>query len=121
MATPRVFISSTWYDLRYIRENIKYFVRTVGYEPILSEEGSVFYDPRIHVQDACLGEIPNTQMVILIIGGRYGSEYLGTSDSVTNREYREAARLRIPIFALVEQAVYNDFQLYLANRQNRSV
>ncbi len=121
MATPRVFISSTWYDLRYIRENIKYFVRTLGYEPILSEEGSVFYDPRVHVQDACLGEIPNTQMFILVIGGRYGSEYRATSDSVTNHEYREAARLRIPIFALVDQAVYNDFQLYLANRQNGSV
>jgi hypothetical protein len=121
MATPRVFISSTWYDLRYIRENLKYFVRTVGYEPILSEEGSVFYDPRVHVQDACLGEIPNTQMFILIIGGRYGSEYHSTQDSVTNHEYREAVRLKLPIFALVEQAVYNDFQLYQANCKNAAV
>jgi hypothetical protein len=52
MAIPRVFISSTWYDLKYIRENLRYFVKTLGYEPVLSEEGSVFYDPSLHTHDA---------------------------------------------------------------------
>ena len=73
MAIPRVFISSTWYDLRYIRENIKFFVRGMGFEPVLSEEGSVFFDPRRHTQDACLAEVPNCQIFVLVIGGRYGS------------------------------------------------
>lgn len=27
MATPRIFVSSTCYDLKYIRENLKFFVR----------------------------------------------------------------------------------------------
>jgi hypothetical protein len=121
MATPKVFVSSTCYDLRYIRENIKYFIRTIGYEPILSEEGSVFYDPRIHVQDACIAEIPNCQLFILIIGGRFGSKFKDTDDSVTNSEYREAVRLKIPIFALVEQSVYNDFYLYITNKNNDDI
>jgi hypothetical protein len=69
VANPRVFISSTCYDLRYIRENLKYFVRTLGYDPVLSEEGSIFYDPKTHVQDALLLEIPNCQLFVLIIGG----------------------------------------------------
>ena len=121
MASPRVFVSSTWYDLRYIRENLKYFIRTLGYEPVLSEEGSVFYDPKIHVQDACVSEIPNCQLFILIIGGRCGAAFKDTQQSVTNTEYLEAARLKISVFALVEQAVYNDFQLFSANRRNTSV
>jgi uncharacterized protein DUF4062 len=121
MATPRVFVSSTWYDLRYIRENIKYFVKTLGYEPILSEEGSIFYDPKIHVQDACISEIPNCQIFILIVGGRYGSAFKETQQSVTNAEYLEAVRLKIPVFALIEQSVLNDFHLYCANRQNKLV
>jgi hypothetical protein len=121
MANPRVFISSTWYDLRYIRENIKYFVKTLGYEPILSEEGSIFYDPKIHVQDACVSEIPNCQIFILIVGGRYGSTFKETQQSVTNAEYLEAVRLKIPVFALIEHSVYNDFHLYSANRKNKSV
>lgn len=58
MPVPRVFISSTFYDLKYIRENLRYLVRNLGYEPILSEEGSVFYDPSLHVQEACLTEVP---------------------------------------------------------------
>lgn len=121
MATPRVFVSSTWYDLRYIRENIKYFVKTLGYEPILSEEGSIFYDPTIHVQDACISEIPNCQIFILVVGGRYGSSFKESDQSVTNAEYLEAVRLKIPVFALIEHSVYNDFHLYGANRQNRAV
>ena len=50
MAIPRVFVSSTCYDLKYIRENLKYFIRTLGYEPVLSEEGSVYYDPQRDTQ-----------------------------------------------------------------------
>jgi hypothetical protein len=121
MATPRVFVSSTWYDLRYIRENLKYFIRTLGYEPVLSEEGSIFYDPRAHVQDACVSEIPNCQLLILIIGGRYGSQFKDSAKSVTNTEYMEAVRLKIPVFALVEHAVLNDFQLFHANRKNKLI
>ena len=94
MASPRVFVSSTWYDLRYIRENLKYFIRTLGYEPVLSEEGSVFYDPKIHVQDACICEIPNCQLFILIIGGRCGAAFKDTRPSVMSAEYLEAARLK---------------------------
>jgi len=67
MPAPRVFISSTWYDLRYIRENLKYFITSLGYDPILSEEGDVFYDPSKHVQDAGLAEVPSCQIFVSII------------------------------------------------------
>lgn len=121
MASPRVFISSTFYDLRYIRENLKYFVRTIGYEPVLSEEGAVYYDPQLDAQDSCLAEVPACQMLVLIIGGRFGSEYKESSHSVTNAEYREAVRSKIPVFALVDQAVYNDLQVYTHNRDNAGI
>jgi len=59
MATPRVFISSTYYDLKYIRENLKYFIKTLGYEPTLSEDGDVFYNPKKHTHDSCISEVPS--------------------------------------------------------------
>lgn len=121
MANPRVFISSTWYDLRYIRENLKFFIRSIGYDPVLSEEGSVFYDPKRHVQEACIVEVPNCQMFVLIIGGRYGAEMTGGGRSATNAEYREAVKLKIPIFALVEQAVLGDHRVHTANRQRKGI
>ncbi len=121
MAVPCVFISSTCYDLKYIRENLKYFVKRLGYYPVLSEEGSVFYNPTLHTQDACIAEVPNCQMFVLIIGGRFGSQYQGEAHSITNAEYREAARLKTPIFALVEQAVFNDSHVYAQNRDNTEI
>jgi Domain of unknown function (DUF4062) len=121
MATPRVFVSSTCYDLKYIRENLKYFIRTLGFEPILSEEGAVFYNPTQHTHDACLTEIPNTQLFVLLIGGRYGGRYYKSDESITNAEYREAIRLKIPVFALVETAVYNEHHVYLRNRSNNDI
>ncbi|MDP1845332.1 MAG: DUF4062 domain-containing protein, partial [Candidatus Moranbacteria bacterium] len=54
MPPPRVFVSSTCYDLKYIRENLRYFIERMGYEPVLSEEGDVFYDPAMHTHDSCL-------------------------------------------------------------------
>ena len=75
MAAPRVFVSSTCYDLRYIRENLRFFIPTLGYEPVLSEQGGVFYDPALHVQDACLAVVPTCQLFIRIVGGRFGSQY----------------------------------------------
>lgn len=121
MAIPRTFISSTCYDLKYIRENLKYFIRMLGYEPVLSEEGSIFYDPAKHTHDACLVEVPSCQLFVLIIGGRYGTQHKTLDGSITNEEYRAAIKHRIPVFALVEAATYSDFDVYMRNRVNADV
>jgi hypothetical protein len=34
MAAPRVFISSTFYDLRYIRDDLERLIKEIGYEPV---------------------------------------------------------------------------------------
>ncbi len=121
MAPPRIFISSTCYDLRYIRENLKYFIRNLGYDPVLSEEGAVFYDPDLHVQDACLAEVPACQIFVLIIGGRYGGQYKDTDRSITNAEYLEAVKAKVPIFALVERGVYDQYRVYRSNKDNPDI
>lgn len=121
MPAPRVFVSSTCYDLRYIRENLRFFIRTIGYEPVLSEEGAVFYDPSLHVQDACLADVPSCQMFVLIIGGRTGSTFKDADKSITNVEYLEAVKSKIPVFALVERPVFEQYRLYEANRGNPNI
>ncbi len=121
MAIPRVFISSTCYDLKYIRENVKYFVKTLGYDPVLSEEGSVFYDPTLDTKDSCLREIPSCQMFVLIIGGRFGGVYKDTGKSITNNEYKEAVKSKIPVFALVDNSVLSKYDVYQSNKNNKKV
>ena len=54
MAKPRIFVSSTCYDLKEIRSQIREFIIDYGYEPILSEFGDIFFDYGEHPQDSCL-------------------------------------------------------------------
>lgn len=74
---PRIFISSTFYDLKYIREHLANFVRSYGYEPILFEDGDIGYTPRKTLDSSCYESMRNSDMVILIIGGEYGSAASG--------------------------------------------
>lgn len=117
MPSPSIFISSTFYDLRYIRENLLFFVRSLGYNPILSEKGTIFFDPQRSAAEAAVAEVPNCQMFVLIIGGRYGSELGDSEQSVTNAEYQQAIRMHIPVFALVEQGAFSDYEVWQANRK----
>ena len=121
MPAPRVFVSSTCYDLRYIRENLKFFIRTLGYEPVLSEDGAVFYNPALHVQDACIADVPSCQMFVLIIGGRTGGSFKDSQRSITNAEYEEAAKSKLPVFALVERPVFEQYRLFQSNRTNTAI
>ncbi len=118
MAIPRVFVSSTCYDLKYIRENIKYFINNVGYEAVLSEDGDVFYNPGTHTHDSCLAEVSNCQIFVLIIGGRFGGAYHHEDKSITNKEYEEAIKQKLPVFTLVEQSVLNEHYVYQKNKDN---
>jgi len=43
MAKPRVFISSTYYDLKHIRADIDRFIKDQGFEPVLNEKGNIPY------------------------------------------------------------------------------
>lgn len=115
MAISTVFVSSTFYDLRYARESIKRFIEQLGYTAVLSEDGTVFYAPEVTAAEGCLQEVANANILVLLIGGRYGMEMPGAGKSVTNAEYQQAVASKIPIFALIEQGTYNDYLLYRAN------
>ncbi|HBG28150.1 MAG: hypothetical protein A2Y10_06670 [Planctomycetes bacterium GWF2_41_51] len=121
MAIPRVFVASTCYDLKYIRGNLQYFIRGLGFDPILSEEGDIFYDPSKHTHDSCVTEVSNCQLFVLIIGGRFGGEFRDTTKSITNAEYVEAINHKIPVFTLVEQAVYAEHHVYNENKNNKAI
>lgn len=121
MAAPRVFISSTCYDLKHIRESLKYFISELGYEPVLSDDGDVFYNPTRHTHDSCLDEVSTCQLFVLIIGGRYGGKYTSSQESITNEEYRVAIDNNIPIFTLLDSAVSADHHLYQSNNKNEAI
>ena len=115
----RIFISSTYYDLRYLREQIINFVQNdYHFEPVAFEKGVIPYEPNQTMIKSCFNEIVNCQAMILIIGNRYGSE-AEENVSVTRREYREAKSHQKPIFAFVENAVYREYEIYVKNIENK--
>ncbi|MBE5107265.1 DUF4062 domain-containing protein [Bacillus thuringiensis] len=117
MAAPRVFVSSTCFDLNEIRDNLKLFIESLGYDAVLSDKGDVFYHPDLHTHDSCIQEIQSCDLFILIIGGRYGGSYIAdTSRSIVNAEFSAAKQCGIPIFSFVKQDVHMSQHIYKANK-----
>ena len=127
MAKPRVFVSLTYYDLKHIRASLESFIDSLGFDAILSEKGDIAYDPDIPLDESCYREVRNADIFVLLIGGRYGSEksesrtsapkgFFERYDSITKMEYASAVEKDIPIFILIERAVYSEYQTYLLNK-----
>ena len=118
MAVPRVFISSTCYDLQEIRFQLRRFIEDFGYDPVMSEFGDIFYDLSQHVQDACKDEIAKSNIFVLIIGNNYGSLYYkhdenkGVPDSITLQEFKKALEVGIPKYIFINRFVQHDFENY---------
>lgn len=133
MARPKVFVSSTFYDLKYIRSSLDLFIESLGFDSILSEKGNIPYSHDKPLDESCYREVANADIFVLIIGGRYGSEISETRlindaqeldnlpkyyESVTKREYENAFEKNIPIYILIEKNVYVEYHTYLKNKDN---
>jgi len=132
MARPRIFISSTFYDLQHIRTSLEGFVERLGYEAVLSEKGRIAYDPDIPLDVSCYRESASCDVFVLIIGGRYGSaasdediqsrpDFYERYQSITKKEYDSACSRDIPIYILVERPVFSDYETYKKNKGNESI
>jgi len=132
MARPRVFVSSTYYDLKHIRSSLENLINSLGFESILYERGQIAYLPEIPLDKSCYKEVENADIFIIIIGRRYGSEKSGSKkkkekqffdqyDSITMQEYKTAVDRKIPTYILIEKSVYSEFETYLKNKNNESI
>ena len=122
---PQIFISSTFYDLKYAREELDLFIREYGFDPIRFETGDVGYTPWQPLDVSCYEAMKASDMAIVIIGGRYGSPTSDTTqnddmhksfDSITRREFNTAANSQIPIFVFIQDSVHTEYFLYQKNK-----
>lgn len=140
MASLRVFVSSTCFDLGPIRGQLRNFLNSMGYEPIMSDYNDVLYDPRIHTHTSCIEEIATCDLIVLLVGSRFGGkaipeaiskvdfdaiieksksvEYLKKKEniSVTQLEVLKAVEIEIPIFTFIDSRLWNDHELYEKNK-----
>lgn len=119
---PRIFISSTCYDLKFVREDLADFVKEYDYEPILSENGDIGYTPGQNLDKSCYDAMQTSDMVILIVGSEYGSAASGEVKdefaeyiSITRKEFRTAIDVGIPVFAMIDKKVMTEYGIYETN------
>ncbi len=110
-----VFVSSTCYDLKHVREELAGCIRKLGHEPILSEQGSFPVDPTATTIENCIDAVnAEADILVLVVGKRYGST-VPAGKSITNLEY-EAARIKgIPIYVFIDQEVTTLLPIYEQN------
>lgn len=115
---PKVFVSSTFYDLRHVRDEIGRFLNSeLGYEALISEWVSFPVDPSIDAVNNCKRRVKeNADLFVLIIGSRYGDER-GSTKSVTNREYLTARAKGIPIYAFVQKETLAHLRMWEGNKE----
>lgn len=121
MAKPRIFISSTYYDLRQVRADLETFIKGQGYDPVLNEQGNIPYGKDDKLEDYCYKEIVNVDIVVSIIGGRYGSESKIDKNSVSQMELKTAFDLNKQVYIFIEKGVYNEYRFYLKNKETKGV
>ena len=122
MARPRVFISSTFYDLRSVRLELDKFLDSIGYEPIRNEEGDIPYGSIDSLQTYCYKEIANIDILISIIGNRFGTPSDGDKEySVSNMELKTAIEQNKHVFIFIEKSVLVEYETFILNEGNESV
>ena len=122
MAIPRVFISSTFYDLKQVREDLERFIIEVGYEPVRNETGTIPYGKEEPPEAYAYREIELCDMVISIIGGRFGSDSQQEQPySISQNELRTALERGIQVFIFIERNVLAEFSTYQLNKGNEKV
>lgn len=111
-------VSSTFYDLKQHRESLRRFLQDeLGYRPLLSEHPSFPINPDIASIPNCRERVlRDADILVLVIGRRYGSLDDQSAKSVTNLEYLTAREKGIPIYAFVEGGILSLLPVWRKNQ-----
>ncbi|ENM5923743.1 Uncharacterised protein [Vibrio mimicus] len=145
MARLKVFVSSTCYDLSIVRSQVRSYVKQLGHDPVMSDYMEVLYDPREHTHKSCIQEVSGCDVVVLIIGSRFGGKGVPAAFdgidfdalnekskstsvlqmkeklSVTQLEICKAIEDNIPVFTFVDDRVLHDHLVYETNKNSEAI
>jgi hypothetical protein len=121
MARPRVFISSTFYDLKHVRADLEVFVRELGYEPVLNERGHIPYGSTEPLEEHAYREVELADILVSIVGGRFGTASSDEDQSISQKELEKAIKAEKQVYIFIERAVQVEYSTYLLNKLNSEV
>lgn len=143
MNNLEIFVSSTCYDLKGIRDGIKTFIEGMGYNHVMSEYSEVNFDYKNHTHQNCIDSVKGVDMLILIIGNRFGGavipaiiEDIDLAEinkysskgitckkhlSITHLEVITAIKNNIPIYTFISKDVLSNHLIYQKNKTNKDI
>ncbi|MEN9303965.1 MAG: hypothetical protein RL264_2394 [Bacteroidota bacterium] len=108
---PKIFISSTVFDLTNERSAAYNAVNKVGGFPVMSEK--TMEAQSTDSLTACLSKVMESDIYVLILGSRYGWQPEG-KESITELEYQTARSKNIPVLVInttyPKEALQKDFE-----------
>lgn len=93
----------------------------MGYDPVLFERGSIPYGNKVSLADNCYKEIEACDIVVSIIGGRYGTQSNYGQYSITQSEIKKAIEKGKQVFIFIDRNVWSEYSTYQLNRENNSI
>jgi len=122
MARPRVFLSSTFYDLHQSREDLDRFIRGLGYDCVRHESGAIPYSKDSRLEMSAYREVELCDIFVTIIGGKFGSESKEFSGhSITQSEIVRALEKGIQVYIFVERNTLTEYEIWKLNNDNDSI
>lgn len=116
MAKPRIFISSTFFDLRSMRASLERFVKEMGYDPVLFERGHIPWGKEESLENYCYREIHTCDILIAVIGGKFGTTSRNNDSSITQNEINEAFEKGKQVYLFVDKSVHSEYYTYQKNK-----
>lgn len=96
----RVFISSTYSDLKDYREAVYVTARRLGHETLAVEDWAATEKPPLQ---RSLADLRASDVAVFLIGWRYGYVPPGQQYSITELEYQEASQAGIPCLVFLTE------------------
>ena len=118
MAVPRVFVSSTYYDLQHVRNDLRIFIQGLGYEAVMHDKGNIPYTQEVSLEESCYNELNTCDIVVCIIGGKFGTKSSTGDYSITMNELRMALKNRKKLYIYLQKDVNSENFTYLKNRSS---
>ena len=94
--SKKVFVSSPIRGMEYLRAAVKRACQSMGFDCVISEKSGS--SPQSSLE-WCLGNVRKSDLFILLLGSSYGWIPTNQNLSVTELEFNEAYKNRMPIFA----------------------
>ena len=97
----------------------------LGYEPIRNEEGDIPYGKEDELQKYCYREIENVDILVSIIGNRYGSPAIVEDKekeySITQQEIKTAFERNKQVYIFIDKNVLTEYETYLLNKKSKDI